>query len=85
MKRPAKMDLEEVCGIHNKRQMEDNLETTNQLLTKSAPKINYERLSKEMLKAWTTKAPTREQVPAMKTIEASLTRVAMHQRGCLFR
>jgi hypothetical protein len=52
MKRPAKMDLEEVCGIHNKRQMEDNLETTNQWLTKSVLKTtNCERLSREKLKA----------------------------------
>ena len=52
MKRPAKMDLEEVCGIRNKRQMEDNLETTNQWLTKSVLKTtNCERLSREKLKA----------------------------------
>ena len=51
MKRPAKMDLEGVCGIHNKRQMGDNLETTNQWLTKSVPKISFERLSREMPKA----------------------------------
>ena len=79
------MDLEEVCGIHNKRQMEDSLETTNQWLTKSALKINCERLSREMLKAWTTKVPIQEQVPGMKTIEVPLTRAATHQRGCPYR
>lgn len=78
------MVLEEVCGIH-KRKMEDNLETTNQWLTRSALKINCERLSREMLKVWTTKVPTQEQVLGMKRIEVFLTRAATRQRGCLFR
>jgi hypothetical protein len=85
MKRPAKMDLGEDCGIRNKRQMEGNLETTNQWLTKLAQKINCERLCREMLKAETTKAPTQEQVLEMKRIEVFLTRAATHQRGCLFK
>jgi hypothetical protein len=85
MKRLTKMDLEEVCGIRNKRQMEGNLETTNQWHTKLALKINCERLSKGMLKARKTQVLIQEQVLGMKRIEVFLTRAATHQRGCLFK